>query len=219
MRRVYIFLLHILLIGQALTNISHAENSIEKMNNLLSKSIEMIDSKRYSDAEKSINLILDQYPDFKPAIYYRALARINLNKIDEGKNDLLVLVHLGESFPDLFFYLGLVSEMQDENIDAIDYYSKAISLDSTNSRYYNNRGVAYAKEGEFELGFNDVNKAISINSQYARAYFNRALYLYYIKKDTKLAIDDMRRSKKLYALKNRIEESNSAQDMLAKWID
>ena len=203
----------------ALANLSYSQNETDNVHNLLSESIKMIDNGRYSDAERSINSIIELSPDFKPAIYYRALSRMHLKKIDLAEKDFLSVLNSGESFPDLFFYLGLVSEIQEKNTDAINYYSKAITLDLINSRYHNNRGIVYAKNGEFDLAFKDVNKAIAIDSQYARAYFNRALYFYYIKKDKELAINDMKRSKKLYSLENRITESNSAQEMLLKWVD
>jgi len=203
----------------ALANLSYSQNETDNVHNLLSESIKMIDNGRYSDAERSINSIIELSPDFKPAIYYRALSRMHLKKIDLAEKDFLSVLNSGESFPDLFFYLGLVSEIQEKNTDAINYYSKAITLDPINSRYHNNRGIAHAKEGEFDLAFKDVNEAIAIDPKYARAYFNRALYFYYMKKDKKLAINDMKRSKKLYSLENRITESNSAQEMLLKWVD
>jgi lipoprotein NlpI len=203
----------------ALTNLSYSQNKTDNIHNLLSESIKMIDNERYSDAERSINSIIELSPDFRPAIYYRALSRMHLKKIDLAEKDLLSVLNSGESFPDLFFYLGLVSEMQEKNTDAINYYSKALILDPTNSRYYNNRGVIYAKNGESDLAFKDISKAIAIDSQYARAYFNRALYFYYIEKDKKLAINDMKKSKNFYSLQKQLAESNSAQEMLLKWMD
>ena len=38
---------------------------------------------------------------------------------------------------------------------------------------YNNRGVAYAKKGEYDKAITDYNKAIELNPEYARAYYNR----------------------------------------------
>ncbi|MDG2006733.1 MAG: tetratricopeptide repeat protein [Thermodesulfobacteriota bacteirum] len=202
-----------------LASLSYSQNETDNVHNLLSESIKMIDNRMYSDAERSINSIIELSPDFKPAIYYRALSRMHLKKIDLAEKDFLSVLNSGESFPDLFFYLGLVSEMQEKNTDAINYYSKALTLDPINSRYHNNRGMIYAKNGEFNLAFEDVNKAIAIDPQYARAYFNRALYFYYIKKDKKLAINDMKKSKNFYSLQKRLAESNLAQEALSKWMD
>ena len=172
--KFFIFFCFIIL---TLASLSYSQNETDNVHNLLSESIKMIDNERYSDAERSINSIIELSPDFKPAIYYRALSRMHLKKIDLAEKDFLSVLNSGESFPDLFFYLGLVSEMQEKNTDAINYYSKALTLDPINSRYHNNRGMVYAKNGEFNLAFEDVNKAIAIDPQYARAYFNRALYL------------------------------------------
>ena len=38
---------------------------------------------------------------------------------------------------------------------------------------YNNRGLAYAEQGDYQQAISDYNLAIQINPQYAKAYGNR----------------------------------------------
>ena len=40
---------------------------------------------------------------------------------------------------------------------------------------YNNRGVAYAKLGDYRQAISDYDRAIEINPEYAEAYYNRGI--------------------------------------------
>ncbi|TDL28761.1 TPR-like protein [Rickenella mellea] len=53
---------------------------------------------------------------------------------------------------------------------AIDSYSKAISLDSTNAVYYSNRAAAYSSKGDHESAISDAEKAIEVDSHFSKAY-------------------------------------------------
>ena len=44
---------------------------------------------------------------------------------------------------------------------------------------YNNRGLAYARKGQYDKAISDFNKAIEINSKYIEAYSNRGVAFFY----------------------------------------
>lgn len=59
-------------------------------------------------------------------------------------------------------------------VQAIDLYTKAIELDSTNAILYSNRSLAHLKSEDYGLAINDASKAIECDPEYAKAYFRRA---------------------------------------------
>lgn len=57
---------------------------------------------------------------------------------------------------------------------AIDYYTKALNIDQSFARAYNNRGVAYMESDHPYEAIQDYNTAIAIDQNYIGALFNRA---------------------------------------------
>jgi small glutamine-rich tetratricopeptide repeat-containing protein alpha len=53
---------------------------------------------------------------------------------------------------------------------AIEEYTQAISLDSTNPVFYSNRAAAYSSSGSHEMAVVDAEKAIEIDPKFVKAY-------------------------------------------------
>jgi tetratricopeptide (TPR) repeat protein len=68
--------------------------------------------------------------------------------------------------------LGL---QQDNPNKKIEYFAKAINLDSNYVTPYYNRGTAYNDLEKYEASIWDFNKAIELNSKYGKAYNNRGV--------------------------------------------
>gem|GEM_PF-664262 len=76
---------------------------------------------------------------------------------------------------------------------AIDYFNKIITKDSSNAKVFFNRGMAYLMWQKFEQAMNDFDATIKIDSSYADAYNNRG-YLYYVVGDNGLALEDFNKA-------------------------
>jgi len=58
---------------------------------------------------------------------------------------------------------------------ALDYLTKAISLESGIAKRYNNRGLAYNQLGKYQQAIEDFNQAINLDPKDAAAYNNRGV--------------------------------------------
>ncbi|PRP73190.1 serine/threonine-protein phosphatase 5 [Planoprotostelium fungivorum] len=56
---------------------------------------------------------------------------------------------------------------------AIDFYSKAIELNSKNAVYLSNRAFAYAKLEQYGAALQDASAAIDVDPKYIKAYYRR----------------------------------------------
>ena len=54
--------------------------------------------------------------------------------------------------------------------EAIQVYTEAIDLDSTNPVYYSNRAAAYSSKADHLLAIGDAEKAIEVDPSYVKAY-------------------------------------------------
>ncbi len=80
---------------------------------------------------------------------------------------------------------------------AIEYYTKAISIDPNDAEAYINRGVAYTNLRKYEEAISDYTKAISIDPNDANAYCNRG-NVFYLKGDCFNAKKDWEKAIELY---------------------
>lgn len=78
--------------------------------------------------------------------------------------------------------LGIISFVQDNNKDAIEYFTTAIDEHPNSVVSYQNRYYVYRSQGANEKALSDISKAISIDSNKPELYITRA-YLYYKLKD------------------------------------
>ena len=68
--------------------------------------------------------------------------------------------------------------------------------ESRDAEFYNNRGMAYDKEGQYDQAILDYNKALNINPRYAEAYNNRGV-IYRKKGQLDRAISDYNKALKI----------------------
>lgn len=60
-------------------------------------------------------------------------------------------------------------------LKAIEKYTEAIDLDSTQSIYFSNRAFAHFKVDNFQSALNDCDEAIKLDPKNIKAYHRRAL--------------------------------------------
>lgn len=70
---------------------------------------------------------------------------------------------------------GLKALSRGENDQAVELISRAIAVDPTEHRYYNDRGVAFKRAGNLDRAVADYTKALEIKPDFANALNNRGV--------------------------------------------
>ena len=84
----------------------------------------------------------------------------------------------GSALASAYFALGYIYGLQGDPDQAIAYYTRAIEQNPSLASAYNNRGVAYLKQGgesNLQRAISDFGQAIELVPTFAAAYFNRGL--------------------------------------------
>ena len=77
------------------------------------------------------------------------------------------------------FYKGISSSNKGNHQQAIEYFSKAISLNPQMASAYNNRGVSYAFNGDYANAIQDCEAALKLHPEHPGVYSNlSAVYFY-----------------------------------------
>ena len=76
---------------------------------------------------------------------------------------------------------GNAALQNNNNEEAIKYYSEAIQLDSNNHILFSNRSAAYAKAGKYREALIDGEKTISLKKDWAKVNFEIIIVLNYNK--------------------------------------
>jgi stress-induced-phosphoprotein 1 len=66
--------------------------------------------------------------------------------------------------------------------EAIEAYTKAIEMDSTDHIFYSNRSAAYLSKGDAELALSDGEKCIELNESFAKGYSRKGAALHALKR-------------------------------------
>jgi tetratricopeptide (TPR) repeat protein len=95
---------------------------------------------------------------------------------------------------------------------AISDYGKAVEIKPGHAEAYYNRGVAYARLGNYGQAVSDYGRAIELNPKYAAAYNNRGAA--YAKTGNRVqAIEDMKTAARL----GSEDAKNSLKNMGIDW--
>ncbi|GGA01458.1 tetratricopeptide repeat protein [Okeania sp. KiyG1] len=82
-----------------------------------------------------------------------------------------------------------------------------------NAEAYNNRGIVYDNQGEYEKAIADYNQAIRLNPKNADAYYNRGL-IHKRKRNIEKARSDFKKAADLYKQQGNQEDYQDSLDQL-----
>ena len=139
------------------------------------------------DLSKFLNIENQQTNDYSRQF---ALTKLETKDFKEAKLLLSDNVEKNKTDHDAYNLMGIISYIQDNNYDALQYFTKAIELNPTNDIYYFNRySVYYNQKRDFEKAKEDISYAIRNRPNQGDYYQHRA-FVYMAQKEWKKATTD-----------------------------
>lgn len=101
----------------------------------------------------------------------------NLNReVILKAGEYLKIKSKNEPSSDIYFKIAIIEDRLGNQNEALLYYTKAIELNPSESKYYGNRGLLRLEKGNSSEALMDLNKAIELAPNVAFAYHKRHLF-------------------------------------------
>ncbi len=92
-----------------------------------------------------------------------------------------------------YFQMGVFYQQTGNEIEALDYYNKALQLNPSNAEIYNNRSLIYKELGKQDKAIEGFLQAIRLNPKYVKAYNNIGL-VYLTRRNFRAAVSNFRKA-------------------------
>ena len=147
----------------------------EDSKKLVLEASELVKLRRFTDAEKKYQQVVDNDPSNHFALANLGVIQIELDKLSAAKVALKKSLSLNKD--DVFASVNLanVNCRQGRFDDAIELLRRAIPLDPKNEIAHNYLAIALGKKGDIAAAEESFRESLSINPNYANAHFNLAV--------------------------------------------
>jgi tetratricopeptide (TPR) repeat protein len=128
----------------------------------------------YQEAVDNFTAYLRYHPSDGMVLHDRGSAYQQLNDLKSAERDYRQAALVNPELATANANLGTVLRKLERYDQAVDAYSDALKVASSDAMIYNNRGYTYFLAGEFEKAVEDFKKSTELSPQYAYAHNNLA---------------------------------------------
>lgn len=143
------------------------------------------DSMMYAEVVRYTSLAVQEDNTNLDAYFLRGMAYAVMGNLTLANQDLTVVIKrygkLGlkdNTLADAYYYRGLVYAKGENPDKALVEYNLAISTDDRQTRYYNIRGMNYARREDYSTALKDFRKSYALDSTNAETLENLGQCLY-----------------------------------------
>lgn len=150
------------------------------------------------EAEKVFRKLVQMRPNNDPAQVHLGYVLLNQKKYDEARLWLEKSARSVSPIPEVFYYLGLVAQEQNDDAKAIGLFEKAVQKLPSYAHARIALGSSYIKMRNYPRAKEELETAVKLDPEEPTAHYNLAL-LYARLKDPARAQEEMRIVEKLKA--------------------
>ena len=150
------------------------------------------------EAEKVFRKLIQLQPNNEPAQVHLGYVLLNQKKYDEARLWLEKSARSASPIPEVFYYLGLVAQEQNDDAKAIGLFEKAVQKLPSYAHARIALGSSFIKLRNYERAKEELETAVKLDPEEPTAHYNLAL-LYARLKDPARAQEEMRIVEKLKA--------------------
>lgn len=150
------------------------------------------------EAEKVFRRLIQLQPNSEPAQVHLGYVLLNQKKYDEARLWLEKSARSASPMPEVFYYLGLVAQEQNDDAKAIELFERTVQKLPNYAHARIALGSSYIKMRNYPRAKAELETAVKLDPEEPTAHYNLAL-LYARLKDPARAQEEMRIVEKLKA--------------------
>lgn len=131
----------------------------------ISRSTNYLQQKQYDKVLSDMSEVIKMEPENKIAYYLRANCYVNMERLNEARNDLLSIIKLDWTDVDAWSNLGVLEHNSNNFKKASLYFSMATVLNPTNADIYENLGSTYMLLGDTVNAYDNYYIAACLNNK------------------------------------------------------
>ena len=137
------------------------------IDDMLLRAIEAHNQGRLQEAVDIYSKIIEAVPKEQKTILavitkHRGMAYFAMNKLDQALNDFETSIQADPKSFRTYYYKGIVYAIQKKYKEAVDCYSKSLSLNEFQAHANFRRAIAYYELQEYEKAMNDLDVALKL---------------------------------------------------------
>jgi tetratricopeptide (TPR) repeat protein len=144
-----------------------------------SRGVVYMNLSKFEEAVKDYTKAIELKPVYSDAYYNRGFAMMNLSRFGEAVEDLSKSIEMNAGYAEAYYNRAYSLMNLERYEEALDDFNKTLELKPGDADVLNSCGVIFYRQKNYGEAIRNYTKAIELNSNYAQAYFNRALAEYY----------------------------------------
>lgn len=138
----------------------------------------------HASAHQDLSLAIENDSDNSFAYNNRAISNINLGNYVDGLNDFIAATEVNPEYTEAFYNIGVLYQnnfqhlgcSQEDVYDiAMEYYTAAITVDTTYANAYIKRGLLYSSKDYYSLAIQDFSTAMRYSPEQGEIYYHLGL--------------------------------------------
>ena len=143
------------------------------------------------EAERLLNKIIDQYPNFHQAKRSLALLNLSMDDLNSSKQNFTILRSLPDYRNESNYFLGRIAEYEDITLSAIRLYSRVTSGEYVIESQSRVADLFYYNLNDLDGAITHLDEFASANQEYSIAILNKKINILFLSKNYNQAFDEI----------------------------
>ncbi|GAB4527878.1 MAG: hypothetical protein Tsb0014_08900 [Pleurocapsa sp.] len=153
---------------------------LEIFNFYLEQFLSRLDKNNYQGLIEDCDRVIQSYPDFQSAYFYRGVANINLENYHIAIQDCDYAIQLNPQLAETYINKAFAYEKLENHQEALKNCDLALTLEPNSFSAYHIKGMIYTGLEDYQSAIKNYDIAIQLEPNFDEAHLNQGLAYFYL---------------------------------------